>query len=103
MAKKARLDDVIQDIDLTDTFIGQPFMRRFQNRFLQIKLTSTFKGKTMTFPLPFYLTKVTPKCQGHNFVKNSTVILKSCLYLKGLWMKMKILRFLFAIMSKMTS
>ena len=82
MAKKAKMNDGIQDIDLTDTFIGQSYLDEI-SKSLQVKLTSTIKGQTMTFHLQF-LTKVTTKSQGHNFVKNSTVILKSRLYLKEL-------------------
>ena len=103
MAKKAKLYDGMQDINLTDTLIGQSFQHLFPLVSLIFRLTLAIQGRgqKMTFHLPTQMTKVMTTCQGHSFVKNNTVILRSRLYLKGLLMKMKYPRFLFAIMSKM--
>ena len=88
MAKKAKLYDGMQDINLTDTLIGQSF-----NKEISTSLSPSPRGKTlaiqgrgqkMTFHLPTQMTKVMTSCQGHSFVKNNTVILRSRLNLKGL-------------------
>ena len=83
MAKKVKLNDGIQDIDLTDTFIGQSFHDEI-SKSLSSSQTDFNNQRSDNDLSPSILTKVTTKCQGHNFVKNSTVILKSRLYLKGI-------------------
>ena len=54
MAKKVKLNDGIQDIDLTDTFIGQSFHDKISKSLSPSqKLTLTMKDQTMTFHLQF--------------------------------------------------
>ena len=78
MAKKAKLNDMIQDIDLTDTFIGQSFYDEISKSLSPSQ--TDFNNQRSDIDLsPSILVD-----QGHDFVKNSTVILKSRLYSKGL-------------------
>ena len=90
MAKKAKLYDGMQDINLTDTLIGQSCNKEISTSLspcqsdIQTDPSIQGRGQKMTFHLPTQMTKVMTSCQGHSFVKNNTVILRSRLYLKGL-------------------
>ena len=89
MAKKDKLNHGMQDIDFTDTLVSPLMMIHvfkilFLPASLTFKLTLTLQGQTLSFHLQSQMTKVMTSCQGHSFAKNKTVILRSCLYLKGL-------------------
>ena len=106
MAKKAKQNDGMQDIALTDTLIGQSFNDEISNSLSpsQSDIQADFdtSRSNTDLSLQFQMTKVMTSCQGHSFAKNNTVILRSRLYLKGLWIEKKYPRSLSAIMSKMT-
>ena len=88
MAKKAKLNHGMQDIDLTDTLIGQSFNDEISNSLFlsQSDIQTDFDTSRSNTDLSpqFQMTKVMISCQGHSFAKNNTVILRSRLYLKGL-------------------
>ena len=77
MVKKAILNHGVQDINLTDNFIGQSFNDEISNSLspshLIFRLTLTFQGQILTFHLQSQMTKVMTSCQGHTFAKNNTV------------------------------
>ena len=83
MAKKAKQND--GDIDLTDTFLGQSFKHEITNSLsssLSDKQTELHnKSESSHYSA---ILKVMTWCQGPSFVRNSIMILKFCLYLKGL-------------------
>ena len=107
MAKKAKLYDGMMDINLTDTLIGQSFNKEISTSLSPSQSDIQTDPSNPRSGSENDLSPSTSKDQGHDqmsrsqFVKNNTVILRSRLYLKGLLMKMKYPRFLFAIMSKM--
>ena len=82
MAKQAKQNNGMQDINLADTLIGQSFYDEISNILflaasLTFRLTLTLQGQTLTFHLQFQMTS----CQGHSFARNNTVILRYHLYL----------------------
>ena len=85
LAKKANQNNGMQDINLADTLIGQSFNDEISNSLppasLTFRQTLTRQGQTLTFHLPFQVTKVMTSSQGHSFVRNNTVILRYLLYL----------------------
>ena len=83
MAKKAKLNHGMQDINLTDTLM-MIFQILFPPTSLTFRLTLTLQGQTLTFQLQWQMTKFMTSCQGHSFVKNNTVILRISPLLKGL-------------------
>ena len=102
MAKEANQNYGMQDINLADTLIGQSFNDEISNSLSPsqsaIQTDFDIHGQTLTFHLQFQMTKVMTSCQGHSFVRNSTVILRYYLYLIKLLMKMKCHKSLFVIM-----
>ena len=90
MAKKAKLYDGMQDINLTDTLIGQCFNKEISTSLspsqsdIQTDPSNLRSGSENDLSPSTQMTKVMTSCQGHSFVKNNTVILRSRLYLKGL-------------------
>ena len=82
MTKKAKLNHGMQDIDLTDTLIGQSFNDEILDSLSSSQsecLTFTLQGQTLTFHLQFQMIKVMLQ-----FAKKNTVTPRSHLYLKGL-------------------
>ena len=93
MATKAKQND--GDIDLTDTFLGQSFKQEITK-----SLSSSLSGKQTDLrdkksefshysSIPNDQVKVMIWCQGNNFIRNSKMILKFCLCLKGLLTRKK--------------
>ena len=76
MAKKAKLNHGMQDIDLTDTLIGQSFNDEISNSHSpsQSDIQTDFdtsRSNTDLFHLQFQITKVMTSCQGHGFAKTT--------------------------------
>ena len=92
MAKKTKQND--GEIDLTDTFLGQSFKHEIIN-----SLSPSLSGKQTDLidksESSHYSSVLNVQGQGHdlvsshNFIRNSIMILKFCLYLKGLLMRKK--------------
>ena len=91
MAKKAKQND--GDIDLTNTFLGQPFKPEITNSLsssLSDKQTDLSDNSVLSLLFNIkWPRSMSWLVQGHNFIRNSIMILKFCLCLKGLLMRKK--------------
>ena len=81
MAKKAKQNG--GEIDLSYTYLGQPFKHEITDR----QVIS--QSPVITLQYEITRVKVMTWCQGHDFARNSIMILNFCLCLKGLLMRMK--------------